>query len=109
MKLTLTIEKLKTKDKKLVNVLSTTLRTDIKTGKQVWNEEKGEKVDELLTIHGMGEIPEDDPLMQIAKDVTLSLLEANKKQNESKADASKDESNSKKRRKGSKEDSKLSK
>ncbi len=107
MKLILIIEKLKTKDKKLVNVLSTTLRTDIKTGKKVLNEDNKE-VKELLTIHGMAEIPENDPLMKIAEGITVNLLELKQKTNESKAINGKDTTDSKERRKGNKGDSKIS-
>lgn len=82
MKLVLVIEKLRTKDNKEVLVLSTTLRTDIKTGKKVLVDEK--EVDELLTINGMGEIPEDDPLHKIAQEITVELLSLHKKKSEKK-------------------------
>ncbi len=102
MKLILTIEKLKTKDKKLVSVLSTTLRTDIKTGKQIWDEKLEKNVDELLVLNAMNEIPKGDPLQEFSEGMIVKMLEANKKNNEQATTTSKDTANSKESRRGSK-------
>ena len=69
MKLSITIEQLKTKSKKNIKVGSFSLRTSVAGYEE---------------IHAMGEVPSDSPLGKVAEEIIMQLMESRKKSNDTK-------------------------